>query len=147
VAPVRDRLDPSTRDTLLSAIPDLWAERFVSVDLPAVAAAVAAPIDSLASLATTSAWLSLTSCTRAATWLHFKSGLAKPERVLSVTGKDGRVIKLLIGNVSSVQTQRKMTPGGPPGAPPREETIREEYRYAQLQGNAQVFEIRADKLK
>ncbi len=76
-------------------------------------------------------------------------GLDKPEQTLSVTGTTGQ-IKLLIGKRSQTKTRKVMRPapnfGGPP-MPPQPEEVHEEYRFAKLQGNPQVFEIKADKLK
>lgn len=110
-APVRDRLEPRSRDALLAAVPDIWAERFLTAD-PAA------------------------------------TGLATPERIVTVTRADGTPVALLVGKVSSTRSKKVMRQP-PPGvpAPPREETVQEEYRYAKLQGNEQVFEVNGDKLK
>jgi hypothetical protein len=121
-APQRDRLDPKAADAFLAAVPDLWAEKFV---------APASPADAAAALT--------------------KYGLQPPERTLQVAGPGGAK-KLLVGGQSSVNTRKVMRPQPtPPGSPfplpPREETVTEEYRYAKLEGNDQIFEIKADKLK
>lgn len=109
----KDNLDPKARDAFLGAIPDLWAEKFVTQDLA-------------------------------------KAGLAKPERTLLVTRNDGSTITLLIGNVSSTKTSKKIrppAPGTPPGMPPQEETIIQEMRFAKILDNDQIFEINGDGLK
>ena len=109
----KDNLDPKARDAFLGAVPDLWAEKFVSQDLA-------------------------------------KAGLAKPERTLLVTRNDGSTITLLIGNVSSTKTSKKIKPpmpGTPPGMPPQEETIIQEMRFAKILDNDQIFEINGDGLK
>lgn len=79
-----------------------------------------------------------------------KAGLAKPERTLLVTRNDGTTITLLIGNVSSTKTTKKIRPtppGMPPGMPPQEETIVNEMRFAKILDNDQLFEINGDGLK
>src|SRR5262249_348662 len=42
--PGRDRLDPDKRNSLLEAVPDVWAEQFVQTDPAALVASVAAPL-------------------------------------------------------------------------------------------------------
>jgi hypothetical protein len=149
-APVRDRLDPAPRDTLLAAVPDIWAERFIGTDPADVGAAFAGSEGGLAGAAVTLAWASVTSSGKSPAWLRVKSGLETPERTLTVRRADGRESTLLIGKPSGVRISKKPgrpAPGMPPGMPPPEETVREEFHYAQLKDNPQVFEIRADKLK
>jgi hypothetical protein len=77
-------------------------------------------------------------------------GLDKPEQTLRVTKSNGEVITLEIGKESQTKTRTITRPapnmGGPP-MPPQQETVHEQYRFAKLQGNDQVFEIKADKLK
>src|SRR5438552_3585969 len=111
--PVRDRADPDKLKTVLSAVPDVWAEQFVSN-----------PKKDLA-----------------------EYGLKEPERTLIVGDSQ---ITLLIGKSARTKTRTVMRPapnmGGPP-LPPQQEIIHEEYRYAKLAGNDQIFEIKADRLK
>ena len=109
----KDNLDPKAKDAFLGAIPDLWAEKFVTQNI-------------------------------------IKAGLVKPERTLLVTRNDGSAITLLIGNVSSTKTSKKIrppVPGTPPGMPPQEETIIQEMRFAKILDNDQIFEINGDGLK
>jgi hypothetical protein len=143
--PVRDRLEARTRDALLAAVPDLWAEQFVNQDSGAVAGLPAAG-------AAADPWAALL----AAYWatpqgLLVKSGLQEPERILTVTRGDGEPVTLLIGRASGSRARKVVRPA-PPGLAgfeqrDREETVFDEYRYARLKGNPQVFEIKADKLK
>jgi hypothetical protein len=114
--PVHDHTDPDKLKTILTAVPDIWAERFYN--------------DAKKGLA--------------------DYGLDKPEQTLQVTRENGATVNLLIGKESQVKTRTVMRPapnfGGPP-MPPQREVIHEPYRFAKLQDNDQVFEIRADKLK
>lgn len=111
-APVTDRIDPEKLKTLLTAVPDVWVEQFVSETDPA------------------------------------KTGLDKPEREVKVVFPDRDPLTLLIGKVSRV-TERK--PPAPPPAnpfappPPSPPAVREEFRYAKLPDNPQVFEVKTDK--
>jgi hypothetical protein len=77
-------------------------------------------------------------------------GLKDPEQTLRVTRPSGAAVTLLVGKQSQMKTRTVMRPGpnmGGAPSPPQKETIHEEYRYAKLQDNDQVFEIKADKLK
>jgi Domain of unknown function (DUF4340) len=74
-------------------------------------------------------------------------GLKDPERTLTVGDNQ---ITLLVGKNSRTKTHKVMRPGpnlGGQQMPPQEETVHEEYRYAKLAGNDQIFEIKADRLK
>lgn len=113
--PTKDRVDPERLRQLLTTIPDIWAEQFVSgKDLAAY-------------------------------------GLDKPTEVLTVTGAKGEAITLLIGKTARTKARTVTRPApNMPGMPPmgpQKETIHEEYRYAKLQNNDQVFEIQAARLK
>ena len=70
-------------------------------------------------------------------------GLRDPEFVVSATKDNGAKISLLVGKVSHSEVRFDKKPG-PPGMPPK--MMREEYRFAKLGGNDQLFEIKADKL-
>jgi hypothetical protein len=76
-------------------------------------------------------------------------GLKDPEQTVRVTLPGGETMVLLVGKLSPTVHERKVTRPSPPGmpVPPVTDTVREEYRYAKLQDNAQIFEIKADKLK
>jgi hypothetical protein len=76
-----------------------------------------------------------------------KTGLDVPERTVAVRFADHE-LKVLIGKVSRVHETK---PPAPPPAnpfsppPPPPQPIREEFRYAKLPNNSQVFEMRTDK--
>jgi hypothetical protein len=114
--PVHDRADPDKLKTVLSSVPDIWAEQFVDNAKKDLA----------------------------------EYGLKNPEQTLHVNGKGTAEITLLIGKNARTKTRTVLRPapnmGGPP-MPPQQEVIHEEYRYAKLAGNEQIFEIKADKLK
>lgn len=115
-APVEDRTDPEKLRALLTGFPDLWAEKFVDRK--------GKKDDAF--------------------------GLAQPEYTLTVTRPNGEVVKLLVGKVSETRTRVVKTPPPPMpfGQPPRPQlqVIREEYRFAKLANNEQVFEVKAEKL-
>lgn len=77
-------------------------------------------------------------------------GLKNPEKTLMVTRPGGDVVTLLIGKQSRMAT-RKVTKPVPPQfggmGEPRVEIVHDEYRYAKLADNEQIFEIKADRLK
>jgi hypothetical protein len=114
-APVRDRVDPDKLKTILTAVPDIWAEQFVEK-----------PKKDLA-----------------------EYGLKDPEQTVQVTlpGRD-KPVTLLIGKTSHTKVRMVMRPS-PPGVPvpPQPQPVHDEYRYAKLQDNDQIFEIRAERLK
>ena len=75
-----------------------------------------------------------------------KTGLDKPEKTVRVVLDNGVTSVLRIGNVSRSRTYKKMRqppPGAPPGFPGGEETASEDFRFAKLGDNPQVFEVRA----
>jgi hypothetical protein len=114
--PVRDRVDPEKIAQILSAIPDLWAEQFVTNPKPDLA----------------------------------EYGLKDPEQTITVTRPNGDVVVLQIGKKSDTKRMRTITRPAPPGVPGLEPTtisVPEEFRYAKLQNNSQIFEIKTDKLK
>jgi hypothetical protein len=140
----RDRPEGRTRDTLLTAVPDIWAEYFVGDDPAAFTNLIAAAaFPTVGSIADAAFWISPQG-------LRVKSGLDKPERTITVVRNTGAPVKLLIGRSSGIRARKVLRPpppGAPPGLEPREETIPEEYLYAQLENNEQLFEIKADKLR
>jgi hypothetical protein len=116
IQPVRDRVDPDKVAQVLSAIPDLWAEQFVTNPNPDLA----------------------------------EYGLKDPEQIISVTRPNGDIVVLQIGRKSDTKKMRTITRPAPPGAPglePTNITVPEEFRYAKLQNNSQIFEIKTDRLK
>ncbi|HTK76898.1 MAG TPA: DUF4340 domain-containing protein [Gemmataceae bacterium] len=118
-APVADRIDPERLKNLLAAVPELWVEQFVSSPEPFATSPDAA-----------------------------KTGLDKPERAVAVEFDDRPPVTVQIGKVSRVVERKppappQTNPFQPPPPPPP--AVREEYRYAKLPDNPQVFEVRADK--
>jgi hypothetical protein len=145
--PIRDALDPQARDSLLEAVPDIWAEQFVPGDARAVASLVGlagGTPGGPAALAVGCIW-------NTRKGLLVRAGLLErePERTITVTRDDGTDVTLLIGRVAGAR-EKKVPAAAPPGAPPGmrlpDRTVREEYRYAKLKDNEQIFEIKADRL-
>jgi hypothetical protein len=138
--PESDRLDPATRDALLAALPDVWAERFVEVDLPTVATVLTADGPFPAA-----AWLSLSAPDRLPQWLTAKAGLTAPARKITVTRDNGDKVTLLIGNVAL--QARGASPPDPANPPDEPDEPGEERLYAKLENNPQIFEIKGTRLK
>jgi hypothetical protein len=114
-APVRDRVDPEKIKTILTSLPDIWAEKFVEAGKKTAD----------------------------------EMGLKEPAETIKVTRPQGDTITVQIGKTS--ETRRRIVPK-PPGPAqfmpkPQFDVIEEEFRYAKLPDNDQVFEIKADKLK
>src|SRR5262245_24352311 len=77
-----------------------------------------------------------------------KTGLDKPERTVAVEFDERPPVTVQIGQVSRVSERKppsppQTNPFQPPPPPPP--AVREEYRYAKLPDNPQVFEVRGDK--
>jgi hypothetical protein len=115
--PVHDRPDPDKLKAILTAAPDIWAERFVDK--------------------------------RGKELADFE--LKEPAQTLRVTRSNGDTVTLLVGKQSSMKVRPVQKPGMPDGSPfppkPRIEMVHEEYKFAKLEDNDQVFEIKADRLK
>jgi hypothetical protein len=144
--PVRDRLNDEALKALLAGVFDLWAERFVPAGSGGVSPWLwhAHAYPDAASLAT-----DLFFATQGG--LLVRAGLTNPERIITAKNDKGDAITLLIGSVSSRRQHlapAPQAPGMPPGMQQqRMVPVTEEYRYAKLQYNDQVFEIKDDKLK
>ena len=112
-ATVRDKVAPAKLRAALTAVPDLWVEKFVDGKSPA------------------------------------ETGLDKPDHALTVTRPGGQAVTVRFGkvarSVSKIEDQPPPSPFAPPPPPPKVTT--EEYRYAKLDNNPLVFEVRTDKLK
>jgi hypothetical protein len=143
-----DRVDDKKLESILTSVPNIWAEKFVPKTdalfavgplLGAASGAELAPgLD-----ASLLAWAGVTSQLATDTWYLSKTRLAKPERSLRINRGDGDTITLLIGKTVGPD-KPELTPP-PPDSPlptPREEKA----RYAKLEGNDQIFEIKADKV-
>ncbi|MFL5341295.1 MAG: DUF4340 domain-containing protein, partial [Gemmataceae bacterium] len=115
IEPVHDRPEPEKLKSLLAAIPDLWVEAFVPPE-------------------------------KDFEGLKQRTGLDKPDRTLRVVLAGGDSLVLRIGKVSQTKTRPGAPPPSRPGMPPLPPMpVIEEYRYAMLDGQTQVFEIKADK--
>jgi hypothetical protein len=145
--PVRDRVDAAAREALLAAVPDIWAEKFVpldSSDSPSIVGLIRPRL--------LGDWASAVTDSFFATQggLLVRAGLIEPERTITAKDDKGDTVSLQIGNVSGQRIKMVPAPpqpGMPPGMPQRMMPVREEYRFAKLQYNDQIFEIKADKLK
>jgi Domain of unknown function (DUF4340) len=134
-APYLDRADPSARDSLLEAGGDLWAERFVQTDPDdPTTAGSASKIPGLGVPGP------LGLAARTQKWIDFWTGLDHPQQTLTITDRDGSRT-LLIGNISSKKESRSAPAA--PGLPPPPGDV---FRYAQIKGNEQLFEIKANRL-
>ncbi|MBI3409911.1 MAG: DUF4340 domain-containing protein [Planctomycetes bacterium] len=115
--PVRDHVDPNRLKALLVGFADLWAERFIDKKDK--------KLDEF--------------------------GLKDPEITLTVDRPNGATSTLQIGKVSRRDSRIVLVPPppNPQGFPqkPFPKEVTEEYRYAKLRDNDQIFEIKADKLK
>src|SRR5206468_1447151 len=78
-----------------------------------------------------------------------KDGLDKPERTLTITPAKGERVTVLFGAVAKTATRDETVASPPPmpGLPPFPMTrkVTEEYRYAKLADNPQVFVVKADR--
>lgn len=146
-SPVRDRADPGKLQQVLAAVPELWVEDFIPLaqgahaEQPfAIAKLFPVPLEPLAATLVR---------------LHTevspdpREELKKPKRSVSVTTKDGKTVTVKLGGIAKVATREDtVTLPGPPGTPPR--TIPRKvdvlYRYAQIEGNPQLFTVAAEKL-
>lgn len=109
---LRDRIDPAKLRTILTTIPELWAEKFITGKTDT------------------------------------ETGLDKPERTIVVTPASGNAVTLRLGKVSRTDTKVTAPPPASPFGPPPQPTITtQEYRFAKLDNNPLVFEVRSDTLK
>lgn len=116
-SPVKDRVDPDKMKAILTGLIDLWADRFVTSKAKTIE----------------------------------EMGLLKPDYSFSITRPGGAEVALVIGNVS--ETKDRLVPKASPPSPfgqapkPSFDFVKEEYRYAKLPDNDQIFEVKTDKLK
>jgi hypothetical protein len=159
-APVTDRADPAKLRTALAVVPELWVERFVASGdkLPRRETAFDAeelvhdPIGWSADLVTAITdlvRLGPAEAARADRWLLRWTGLQRPKRSVQVS-VGGEPVTLEIGKVARVNVIKGPPPPPPanPFQPPPPPTpdVREEFRFAKLADNPQVFEVRSDRL-
>src|SRR5262245_55622807 len=142
--PSVDRLDPDQGNRLLEAVADLWADRFVRNNPLDVASGVGALGQPETGTAGPLTALAQAPQAPSPEPLALRTGIDKAEKVITVfRGKDKQT--LLIGNVSRT-AEKPANPLAPPDMPPPPGGGTE-YRYARLENNPQVFELRTDKLK
>ena len=146
VEPVKDRADPDKLKALLSAIPNLWVEKFSPSDPAAVLAGalISSPGDAVEGL---TSMFDAKVPADANKWALERAGLDKPEYKLSLTLTNGDILSLDVGKISHTSERTGVAPPPPrPGMPPTPPPIiREDYRYARLQGQPIIFEVKADK--
>lgn len=143
--PVKDRVDPDRLKALLSAIPNLWVEKFLPSDPASLLAGmmVASPEDGLQGL---SKLLDPAAAADSSKWALERAGLDKPDYKLTVTLANGDAVTLHVGNVSRSTERPGVAPPPRPGVPPMPPPIvREDYRYARIEGQPGIFEVKADK--
>ena len=111
-----DRLDATKLKAIMTGFPDLWAEKFVEPN--------GKRLDDF--------------------------GLKEPDYVLTVTRPSGTKSKLLIGKVAESKTRLVQAPAPPPkfGPPMKQppQVVVDEYRFAKLENNDRIFEVKAEKL-
>jgi hypothetical protein len=117
-SPVKDHVDPDKLRGVLTGLVDLWADRFVT--------SKEKTLDEM--------------------------GLLKPDYTLLIKRPGGGDVALLVGQVSESKEKVVPKPGPPPspfGPPPKAgfDIVKEEFRYAKMPDNEQIFEIKTDKLK
>lgn len=121
-SPVKDRVDPDKLKKILTALPDIWAERFLKTD------------QKLEELG-----------------FSVKDKKLDADTVITVKRAGGAALTLLIGKESDVKIRKvaKQAPPQPSPFGPKMDfdIVHEQYRYARLADNEQIFEIKADKLK
>ncbi|MBX9679540.1 MAG: DUF4340 domain-containing protein [Gemmataceae bacterium] len=116
--PTTDRVDADKMRSLLVGLTDLWAERFVHASKKSME----------------------------------EMGLKEPEYTITVV-RDNVPTTLFVGKISETKERpiiKQPPPQQNPFAPPPKPQItivKEEYRFAKLPKNEQIFEIRTDKFK
>ncbi len=148
-APVRDRLDPAKLQQVLAALPELWVEDFVPAaqggyvaEHPfAMARLFAVPVEP---------FFAAVVRLHPETLADPREELQKSKQSVSVRMKDGSTVTVKFGGTAKVtERDEQVTLPSPPGMPPRTVTrkVPTIYRYAQIEGNPQLFTVPADKLE
>jgi hypothetical protein len=141
--PAVDRLEARARDALLDAVPDVWAETFIRADAEVAALVAAAAQPNPASALCAAYWATPAG-------LLDKAGFDKTHRTVAVKRDDGKTVELLVGRTYA--TRARQVParqGMEPDSPLREPaliTVEDEYLYAKLRDNDQLFAVKADRL-
>ncbi|HEY1191168.1 MAG TPA: DUF4340 domain-containing protein [Gemmata sp.] len=146
-APVRDRVDPSKLQKLLTAVPELWVEDFV----PTAQGALPEQPFALAQLFPVPGQPFIASVAR----LHPetvpdpRAELKKSKESVGVRLKGGGTVTVKFGGTAKVvEREEQITVPNPMGGPPRTfpQKVPTKYRYAQIEGNPQLFTVNGDRL-
>lgn len=146
--PVRERADPQKLQQLLTAVPELWVEDFVPT---AQGGMLAEQPFAIAQLLPVFGEPFIASVAR----LHPETvpdpreELKKSKESVTVRLKDGGTVKVKFASTAKVvMRDEQISIPNPMGGPPRTITqpVPTAYRYAQIEGNPQVFTVNADKL-
>jgi hypothetical protein len=152
-APVCDRPDPVVLKRILGAVPDLWVENFVpakevhfAADHPFAIAQLMPTLEpfpaALVRLYPDAAVLSQLNGKVAP---EARAKLDKSEQSITVTTKGGPPVTVKFGGLTIATREESETL---PGPEPRTETrlVTTTHRYAQVEGNPQLFTVSADKV-
>jgi hypothetical protein len=146
-APVRAQPEPAALHRVLAAVPDLWVEDFIPAAQPAhaqqpfvIAQLLPVPLEPFA---VTAARLHPEAVKDP------RAELKESRQSVSVTTQGGSTVTVKFGGVAKVsEREEPITLPGAPGMPPRtiQRKVQTTYRYAQIEGNPQLFTVPADKL-
>ncbi|MDY3563698.1 DUF4340 domain-containing protein [Gemmata sp. JC673] len=146
-APVRERAEPARLQQVLAAVPELWVEDFVPTaqgalaEHPfAIAQLLPVPLEPFPGLLTR---------LHPETVTDPREGLKKSKESVTVRLKSGTAVTVKFGGTAkTVERDEQLTIPNPMGGPPRTITqkVPTPYRYAQIEGNPQLFTVSADKL-
>ncbi len=156
-SPVRDRADPAALQRVLAAVPDLWVEHFVpaketkfALDHPYSIAQMLPTLEPFpAALVRFHPDAAVLDPLRGKVAAPARSKLDKSEQSVTVKTKTGLPVTVKFGGTIITTREETETITPPfPGAQPTTETrvIPTTYRYAQVEGNPQVFTVPADKV-
>lgn len=146
-APVRERAEPAKLQQVLTAVPELWVEDFVPtargalVEQPfAVAQLLPVPLEPFPGLVAR---------LHPETVPNPREELKKAKESVAVRLADGTAVTVKFGGTAKVvERDEQITIPSPMGGPPRTITqkVPSVHRYAQIEGNPQLFTVSADKL-
>ena len=142
-APAHDRADPVRMRAVLAAVADLWVDSFADADSMDMRLLTARHLPVLFDpLAGYAALCRLP--------VDVRTGLAGAKESVTVKRKSGEPVTIRFGGIAKVveRDETITVPGGPPGSPPRTipNKVQSAYRFAQLDGNPQVFVVATEKL-
>lgn len=153
-APVRDRADAAALQRVLAAVPDLWVENFVpakeakfALDHPYSIAQMLPTLDPFpAAVVRLHPEAAVLDPLRAKVAAPARTKLDKSEQSITVKTAGGLPVTVKFGGTIITTREEAETPA--PGAQPTTETrlVPTTYRYAQVEGNPQVFTVPADKV-